>query len=170
MWLSPPLTTKPQGAVSSVGSRNEGRNLFIDLHGAGRLSDAKSVERALKSGLEKLGKISANVAVRRTADGTFSGAAMLESGQFSIRANPKSGYVAIDVLGCIGLDAHAAMFALGDAFGAREAAIQTARCSDAVFLPAVKPAAKARTKAEAKSDIKPGRSRAHGAKAEARAA
>ena len=120
----------------------------------------------MKSSLEKLGKVSANVTVRRTADGAFSGAAMLKSGQLSIRANPKTGYVAIDVHGCIGLDPHAAMFALADAFGAREAAIQTARCSDAVFLPAVKPVAKTRAKTDAKS----GRTRAHGAKAEARAA
>ncbi len=34
---------------ASNGSRLEGRNLYIDLHGAQRLSDAKSAERCAQS-------------------------------------------------------------------------------------------------------------------------
>ena len=116
-----------------------GRNLFIDLHGA-RLGDAKSAERALKVALGKLGKELRSVEVHRLADGTLSGVAVLGIGHLSFQANPRTGFAAVDVRGCAGLDPHAAMFALADAFTAREAVIQTARASDVVFLPAAKPA------------------------------
>ncbi|MEQ1717584.1 MAG: S-adenosylmethionine decarboxylase [Hyphomicrobium sp.] len=145
---------EPEMAQSSNVSRFEGRNLFIDMHGALRLTDAKSAERALKTGLDKLGKAPASVRISRLADGTLSGVAMLDGGHLSIKANPKSGFVAIDVAGCAGLDTHAALFALSDAFGAREAAIQKARCSDVVFLPAARQPVKSKTiraKAQAKA-------------------
>ena len=128
------------------GSRLEGRNLCIDLHGAQRLSDAKSAERSLKAGLSELGKPVTSLRVSHLADGTLSGVATLECGHLSILANPMTGFVAVDVRGCSTLDPHAAMFALADAFGAREAAIQKSRCSDVVFLPAVAIAAKFATK------------------------
>ena len=127
---------------ASSGSRLEGRNLYIDLHGAQRLSDAKSAERSLKAGLSELGKPVTSLRVSRLADGTLSGVATLECGHLSIHANPATGFVAVDVRGCSTLDPHAAMFALADAFGAREAAIQKSRCSDVVFLPAAAIAAK----------------------------
>jgi S-adenosylmethionine decarboxylase len=146
-------------APPSNVSRFEGRNLFIDMHGALRLSDAKSAERALKAGLDKLGKKPSSLRISRMADGTLSGLAMLDAGHLAIKADPKTGFVAIDVAGCAGLDTHAALFALSDAFGAREAAIQKTRCSDVVFLPAVKPVTRP-----------PARARTGRAKAEARAA
>ena len=129
-------------ASNANGSRLEGRNLYIDLHGAQRLSDAKSAERALKTGLSELGKPVTSLRVSKLADGTLSGVATLECGHLSIHANPVTGFIAVDVRGCSSLDPHAAMFALADAFGAREAAIQKSRCSDVVFLPAVAIAAK----------------------------
>ena len=143
--------------------KSEGRSLFIDLHGAARLADAKSAERALKAGLAELGQLCASVAVRRTGDGRLAGLAQLSSGRLTVSANPKTGYVAIDIQGGALLDPHGALFALADAFGAREAAIQKARCSDAVFLPGAKPA-------KARPAGKVGRARIPGAKAEARAA
>ena len=142
--------------AAAPGTKVSGRNLFIDLHGAMRLGDAKSAERAVKAALEKLGKAPASLEISRNANGTLSGVAVLALGHLSFQANPKDGFVAVDVRGCAGLDPHAVMFALADAFAAREAAIQTARASDVVFLPAVKPVkvrAKAapRSKAEAKA-------------------
>ena len=128
------------------GFRLEGRNLYIDLHGAQRLSDAKSAERALRIGLDELGKPVTSLRVSRLADGTLSGVAALGCGHLSIHANPVTGFIAVDVRDCSSLDPHAAMFALADAFGAREAAIQKSRCSDVVFLPAVAIAAKFATK------------------------
>ncbi len=133
-------------ASSANGSRLEGRNLYIDLHGAQRLSDAKSAERALRIGLDELGKPVTSLRVSRLADGTLSGVAALGCGHLSIHANPATGFIAVDVRGCSSLDPHAAMFVLADAFGAREAAIQKSRCSDVVFLPAVAIAAKFATK------------------------
>ena len=143
---------------SAYGSRLEGRNLYIDLHGAQRLSDAKSAERSLKAGLSELGKPVTSLRVTRLADGTLSGVATLGCGHLSIKANPATGFIAVDVRGCSTLDPHAAMFALADAFGAREAAIQKARCSDVVFLPAAviaaKFAAKPRKTVRAKSQAR----------------
>ena len=80
------------------------------------------------------------------ADGTLAGVTVVGNGHLSFQASPKNGFVAVDVRGCAGLDPHAAMFALADAFAAREAAIQKTRASDVVFLPAVK-SAKVRAKA-----------------------
>ncbi len=115
------------------------RHLFIDLHGCGRLSDAKAAERALKLALSDLGKMVAGVSVNRVAGGTsLSGTADLSTGQLVFRGNAATGLVTIDVRGCSHLDSHAALFALADAFGAREAVIQKTRRSDVVFLPAVR--------------------------------
>ena len=140
----------PVAVSAAPGTRGSGRNLFIDLHGAHRLGDAKSAEKALKLALGKLGKTPGVIEVKRLADGTLSGVAVLGIGHLSFQANPKNGFVAVDVRGCAGLDPHAAMFALADAFEAREAAIQTARASDVVFLPAVT-SGKVRAKAAPRS-------------------
>ena len=82
-----------------------------------------------------------SVHVAKLANGTLSGVAVLPVGHWSFQATPATGFAAIDVRGCVGLDTHAAMFALAEAFGAREAVIQKTRHSDVIFLPAaVKPA------------------------------
>ncbi len=132
--------------VGPAGNVNRftGRHLFIDLHGAARLADAKSAERAMASAMTSLGKSLVSVTVSRVVGGSaLSGVAVLSVGQLSFRGNLATGFVTVDVRGCAGLDAHAALFALAEAFGAREAVIQKTRHSDVVFLPAVKAAGKA---------------------------
>ncbi len=121
-----------------------GSHLIIDLHGAERLTDAKSAEHAMKRALQSLGKTAKSVHVSRDASGTLSGVAVLTFGHLSFQGNAATGIAAIDVRGCADLDAHAAMFALADAFKAREAVIQKTRHSDVVFLPAAKPPVKER--------------------------
>ena len=123
-----------------------GYHLIIDLHGA-RLSDARTAERAMKVALAGLGKSVRSVSVGRAADGTLTGVAMLASGHLSFTGNPKTGFAGIDVRGCAGLDPHAAMFALAEAFAAREAVIQKTRASDVVFLPATTQPSKTRVRA-----------------------
>jgi len=123
-----------------------GYHLIIDLHGACRLTDARAAERAMKTALMSLGKLPESVDVGRAADGTLSGVAVLAAGHLSFTGNPKTGFAGIDVRGCAGLDAHAAMFALADAFGAREAVIQKTRASDVVFLPAATQPGKVRAR------------------------
>ncbi|MEZ5899162.1 MAG: S-adenosylmethionine decarboxylase [Hyphomicrobiaceae bacterium] len=131
------VRNEPVAVTAAPGIKGSGRNLFIDLHGASRLSDVKSAERALKVALAVLGKQPRAIEISRLADGTLSGVAVLGIGHLSFQASPRNGFVAVDVRGCAGLDPHAAMFALADAFSAREAAIQKTRASDVVFLPAV---------------------------------
>lgn len=149
--------TVSKSEAPSRGAVQAGSHLIIDLHGAQRLSDAKPAERAMKSALEGLGKTVKSVHVSRAGDGTLSGVAVLAIGHLSFQGTPKSGFAAIDVRGCADLDPHAAMFALAEAFGAREAVIQKTRHSDVVFLPAApRQPAKARArqvrgKAEAKA-------------------
>ena len=140
------------GSVSDSVSKTpsdsgSGYHLIIDLHGAARLGDAKSAEAALTAALKALGKPLKSVHVAKLANGTLSGVAVLPVGHWSFQATPATGYVAIDVRGCIGLDTHAAMFALAEAFKAREAVIQKTRHSDVVFLPAAVKPAKARATA-----------------------
>ncbi len=137
-------------ARNEIGSTR--RHLFIDLHGCGRLTDAKTAERALKLALSDLGKPVHSVSVNRVAGSTsLSGTAELSTGQLVFRGNAATGLVTIDVRGCSHLDSHAALFALADAFGAREAVIQKTRHSDVVFLPAVRAQVKPRTKAQRKA-------------------
>ncbi len=124
-----------------------GYHLSIDLHGACRLTDARAAERAMKSALMSLGKPPKSVDFGRVADGTLKGVAVLAAGQMSFTGHPKTGVALIDVEGCEGLDAHAAMFALADAFGAREAVIQKTRATDVVFLPAAAQSVKVRARA-----------------------
>ena len=130
--------SEPSSKASNSGS---GHHLSIDLHGTALLSDAKSAERALSAALKALGKPLKSVHVAKLANSTLSGVAVLPVGHWSFQAHPDNGFACIDVRGCVGLDTHAAMFALSEAFGAREAVIQKTRHSDVVFLPAsVKPA------------------------------
>ena len=130
--------SEPNSKASDSGS---GYHLSIDLHGTVSLSDAKSAERGLSAALKALGKPLKSVHVAKLANGTLSGVAVLPVGHWSFQATPATGFAAIDVRGCVGLDTHAAMFALAEAFGAREAVIQKTRHSDVIFLPAaVKPA------------------------------
>ncbi len=143
-----------------------GYHLIIDLHGA-RLTDARTAERAMKAALAGLGKTVRSVSVGRAADGTLTGVAMLATGHLSFQGNPKTGFAGIDVRGCAGLDPHAAMFALAEAFAAREAVIQKTRASDVVFLPAASPQpVKARSRAKLAAS---GKAKSE-AKAQARAA
>jgi S-adenosylmethionine decarboxylase len=154
-----PVSEAEMAPKASAG--HAGYHLIIDLHGAGRLIDAKSAERGMKSALLSLGKLPSSVHVSRVADGSLSGVAVLAVGHLSFQGNPKTGFAAIDVRGCVELDPHAAMFALADAFGAREAVIQKTRAADVVFLPAAKQpekvrarAAKAPAGAEVKAQVK----------------
>lgn len=119
---------------------------MIDLHGA-RVSDAKAAEVAFLNALKSLGKAAVPVNIAKLANGTLSGVAVLPVGHWSIHAVPSSGFIAVDVRGCLGLDAHAAMFALAEAFEAREAVIQKSRATDVAFLPAVAKPVKPRAKA-----------------------
>lgn len=136
--------TAPKASAGQAGY-----HLIIDLHGAERLVDARSAERAMKTALESLGKSPKSVHVSRAADGSLSGVAVLAVGHLSFQGNPKTGFATLDVRGCAELDHHAAMFALADAFRAREAVIQKTRASDAVFLPAARQPEKTRRSAKA---------------------
>jgi S-adenosylmethionine decarboxylase len=139
--IAPESASQPAPAAR-IG--HAGTHLIIDLHGAERLTDAKSAERAITRALESLGKSAKTVHVSRDTGGALSGVAVLTVGHLSFQGNPATGIAAIDVRDCSDLDAHAAMFALADAFKAREAVIQKTRHSDVVFLPAAKFPSKAR--------------------------
>lgn len=137
------------GAASAQHDGHGTSHLMIDLYGA-HVSDAKAVERAVTAALISLGKTVKSLRVEKLGNGRLSGVAVLPVGHWSIDVVPSTGLVAIDVRGCLGLDAHAAMFSLAEAFAAREAVIQKTRATDVAFLPAVAKAAKPVTKTVAR--------------------
>ncbi|MBA2125728.1 S-adenosylmethionine decarboxylase [Hyphomicrobium methylovorum] len=133
-----------------------GTTIYIDLHGAKRLDDVKSAERATKRAVESLGRKLKSLHLDRVAGGGVSGVAVLDSGQISLQACSRSGFAAVDARGCSGLKPEVALLVLADAFGAREAVIQRKRALSDVELPALRVVPKAprraqRQKAQAKA-------------------
>ncbi len=128
-------------SISSAGT-----SVFIDLHGAKRLDDAKSVERAIKRAVECLGLKLKAVRSDRSG-GRVSGIATLSNGRVAFQACSRSGFAAIDATGCAGLKPEAALIALANAFEAREAVIKRMRKTAPIALApprvSVKPSRKA---------------------------
>ncbi len=62
-----------------------GTTIFIDLHGAKRLDDVKSAERATKRAVESLGLKLKSLHLDRVAGGGVSGVAVLGSGHLSLQ-------------------------------------------------------------------------------------
>jgi len=133
-----------------------GTTIFIDLHGAKRLDDLKSAERATKRAVESLGLKLKSLHLDRVAGGGVSGVAVLSSGHLSLQACSRTGFAAVDARGCAGLMPSKALLALAEAFGAREAVIQRKRLASDVAVPAVRlvppaPRKAHRQKAQAKA-------------------
>jgi S-adenosylmethionine decarboxylase len=142
--------------VAEQSVLSAGTTIFIDLHGAKRLDDVKSAERATKRAVEKLGLKLKSLHLDRVAGGGVSGVAVLSSGHLSLQACSRTGYAAVDARGCSGLKPAVALLALADAFGAREAVIQRKRSLADLAVPALRVVAKAarktqRQKAQAKA-------------------
>lgn len=125
-----------------------GTTVFIDLHGAKRLDDVKSAERATKRAVETLGLKLKSLHLDRVAGGGVSGVALLSSGHLSLQACSRTGFAAVDARGCAGLKPEVALLALADAFGAREAVIQRKRTLSDLDVPALRVIAKAPRKAQ----------------------
>ena len=143
---SPPT----EQSVNSAGT-----TIFIDLHGAKRLDDVKSAERATKCAVESLGLKLKSLHLDRVAGGGVSGVAVLGSGHLSLQACSRTGFAAVDARGCAGLKPASALLALAEAFGAREAVIRRERTSSALTVPALRVVPRAprkvqRQKAQAK--------------------
>ncbi|HET6389621.1 S-adenosylmethionine decarboxylase family protein [Hyphomicrobium sp.] len=119
-------------SVSSAGT-----TIFIDLHGAQRLDDVKSAERAMKRAVENMGLTLKSVHLNRVAGGGVSGVAVLGSGQLSLQTCSRTGFAAVDARGCAGLKPSSALLALAQAFGAREAVIRRRRTAADLTVPAL---------------------------------
>jgi S-adenosylmethionine decarboxylase len=125
-----------------------GTTIFIDLHGAKRLDDVKSAERATKRAVERLGLKLKSLHLDRVAGGGVSGVALLSSGHLSLQACSRTGFAAVDARGCAGLKPEVALLALADAFGAREAVIQRKRTLSDLDVPALRVVVKAPRKTQ----------------------
>jgi S-adenosylmethionine decarboxylase len=141
-----------QGPVTSPvveqSVNTAGTTIFIDLHGAKRLDDIKSAERATKRAVENLGLKLKSLHLDRVAGGGVSGVALLSSGHISLQACSRTGFAAVDARGCAGLKPEVALLALAEAFGAREAVIQRKRTLSDLDVPALRVIAKAPRKAQ----------------------
>lgn len=136
--------------------KTAGTTIFIDLHGASRLGDVKSAERALKRAVEGMGLKLKSLHFDNVASGGVSGVAVLSSGHVSVQACSRSQFAAIDARGCLGLKPETALVALANAFEAREAVIRKVRTADPMAVPTLRivPQSKGRSvkpKAEAKA-------------------
>src|SRR6185312_16509938 len=138
-----PVTSPVEQSTSTAGT-----TIFIDLHGAKRLDDLKSAERATKRAVESMGLKLKSLHLDRVAGGGVSGVAVLGSGHLSLHACSRSGFAAVDARGCPGLKPAVALLALADAFGAREAVIQRKRTISDLDVPALRVVAKAPRKAQ----------------------
>jgi S-adenosylmethionine decarboxylase len=133
-----------------------GTTISIDLHGAKRLDDVKSAERATKRAVESLGLKLKSLHLDRVAGGGVSGVAVLGSGHLSLQACSRTGVATVDARGCDGLMPSKALLALANAFEAREAVIQRKRTASVVAMPALRvvpsaPRKAQRQKAQAKA-------------------
>jgi len=138
-------STRSPTAEHSVNSA--GTTIFIDLHGAQRLDDVKSAERATKRAVESLGLKLKSLHLDRVAGGGVSGVAVLSSGHLSLQACSRTGFAAVDARGCAGLKPSSALLALAQAFGAREAVIRRKRTVTDLTVPALRVVPEATRKA-----------------------
>jgi S-adenosylmethionine decarboxylase len=111
---------------------NAGSTLFIDLHGAKQLGNAKSASRAVKRAVESLGMKLESVHLEPVLGGGVAGIVVLATGELSLHACKRSGRAAVDARGCAGLAPSSALIAFAKAFEAREAVIQKAPRRQAV--------------------------------------
>jgi S-adenosylmethionine decarboxylase len=125
-----------------------GTTIFIDLHGAKRLADIKSAERATKRAVESLGLKLESLHLDHVAGGGVAGVAVLSSGHLSLQACSRTGVTAVDARGCDGLTPSKALLALAGAFEAREAVIQRKRTASVVAMPALRVVPSAPRKAQ----------------------
>ncbi len=129
--------------------------LSIDLHGAKRLDDVKSIERSLKRAAESLNLKLKGVRFDRHVGGGVLVVATLAAGTISLQTCARSGHIAIDAFGCADLKPEMAVIALANAFEAREAVIQKARRSNAIALSTLRIAPNiARTTAKLRTEAK----------------
>jgi len=150
------VTDRVADPVVEQSVNTAGTTIFIDLHGAKRLDDVKSAERAMKRVVDTLGLKLKSLHLDRVAGGGVTGVAVLSSGHISVQACTRSRFAAIDARGCHGLTPEAALLAFAGAFEAREGVIQKLRKAATIVPPALrvvpKPARRAtRAKADAKA-------------------
>jgi len=134
--------------VAEQSVPSAGTTIFIDLHGAKRLDDVRSAERATKRAVESLGLKLKSLHLDRVAGGGVSGVAVLGSGRLSLQACSRTGFAAVDASGCRGLKPSMALLALANAFGAREAVIQRKRSAADVVVPTLRVVPRAPRKAQ----------------------
>ena len=134
--------------VSEQSVTSAGTTIYIDLHGAKRLDDVKSAERATRRAVETLGLKLKSLHLDRVAGGGVSGVAVLGSGHLSLQACSRTGFAAVDARGCAGLKPEVALMALANAFEAREAIIRRKRTVSDLTVPALRVVPRAPRKAQ----------------------
>ncbi|MDX2307034.1 MAG: S-adenosylmethionine decarboxylase [Hyphomicrobium sp.] len=105
----------------------EKKTVVIDLVGAGELSSARAVQRAVGRALAFARCSVTGASLKRMPKtGAISGTVTFGTGRVSVEAWPATGYVAIDVSGGT-IRPEIALTAFADAFDAREAVVKKAR-------------------------------------------
>ncbi len=103
-----------------------GRHLVVELYAcdATRLDDVAAVEAALLEATRAVGATVVGHAFHRYAPQGVTGVVLISESHLSVHTWPESGYAAVDVFTCGGLDPRPAVAVLGRAFAAGEARVQ----------------------------------------------
>jgi len=103
-----------------------GRHLVVEYYGCDEAKlDAEDVVRAgLLAAANAVGATVVGQAFHRYAPQGVTGVVLIAESHLSVHTWPESGYAAVDVFTCGGLDPRSAFAVLGRALGAREARVQ----------------------------------------------
>jgi len=103
-----------------------GRHLVVEYYGcdADHLDDVDVVQSALLEAAEAVGATVIGHAFHRYAPQGVTGVVLISESHLSVHTWPESGYAAVDVFTCGGLDPRPAFKVLGRTFIAQEARVQ----------------------------------------------
>ena len=118
-----PVIRKDKGAEAEV-SRFAGHHLIIDLYGAERLDDVKSIERTLKLVSAAADAKVERVHLYRSGHGGVTGLAVLAEGHISVHTRPETGFAAFDVVMSGNAKPQRCVEDLREAFSARDVAVK----------------------------------------------
>ena len=117
------IVRKDKGS-DTENSRFAGHHLIIDLYGAERLDDVKSIERTLKLVSAAAEAKVERVHLYRSGNGGVTGLAVLAEGHISVQTRPETGFAAFDVLMTGNAKPQRCVEDLRVAFSARDVAVK----------------------------------------------
>lgn len=103
-----------------------GRHLIAEFYGCAgpTLDDVDAVRRSMRAAAEAIGAAIVGDTFHRFSPQGVSGSVVIAESHLSVHTWPETGYVAIDIYTCGGLDPRIGFELLGDAFRAQKCRVQ----------------------------------------------